>query len=382
MSTRRTQMVGGFYKDIHIDSDFSDTKDPGQFTINLQNSLHNVTTMAVHSVTLPQVIPPLNTKVLRWTIDEEKDARPSYPSVFDDPGAADKTVFTASVSGNFSTDQQYRRIGEAMVDAMQGQLPSIGLVHETTGIGATNFWRSTPNVVDTAGGADPVSGETGHEPLNQFDTYTPVNVGGVTEYNFVPRIIVRINKDSKTDIYSNFKLRLRPAAYNGEVDQNPATSLAETMGFTITDASGNLLDDPGVRTYLRQAKNSLSVPAHTVITDQGELINGQYYFYKLTSEKPANFQPDRYLFVTTPNIFIRSQQSNPIIYGHNVIAKLPLTNYGTVPTFTKDTFTEHYIDVNDITTIFIRIIDESGNEPDFQEVGGFSMHLRIWYDGQ
>lgn len=380
-------MTGGFYKDIHIDSDFSDTKNPSQFTINLQNSLHNVTTLAVHSVTLPQVIPPLTTKELRWTIDEEKDLNQSgvadgYPSIFLDPGAADKTVFTTSVSGNFSTDQQYRRISEAMVDAMQDQLPSIGLVHETTGIGATNFWRATPNGATTALGADPVSEETGHEPLNQFDAYTPVNVGGVAEYNFVPRIIVRINKDSKTDIYSNFKLRLRPAAYNGSADQDPDTSLAETMGFTITNDSGALIDDPGVRTYLRQAKNSISVGANTVITDQGELINGQYYFYKLTSEKPANFQPDRYLFVTTPNIFIRSQQSNPIIYGHNVIAKLPLTNYGTVPTFTKDTFTEHYIDVNDITTIFIRIIDEAGNEPDFQEVGGFSMHVRIWYDGQ
>lgn len=375
---RRRTMPNEHYKDIHIDSDFSDTKNPGEFTMYLQNALHNVTTIKVHSMTMPQVTVPISNKELRFTMDEEKEPRATtgHPAIFSDPGPTDSTVFSITVDGNFNTDLHYRLIGEQMVDAIHSTLPAYGFVNETSL--ATQFWRATPNLTNPATTPDPVTGETQSAPLNQFDRYTPDDIGATVEYNFVPRILVRINKDSKTEIYSNFKLRLRPAAYNGEPDQNPATSLAETMGFTITDEKGNLLDDPGVRTYLRVARTS---GANTVVTDQGELIGGQYYFYKLTSEQPANFQPNRYLFITTPNISIRSQQANPTIYASNVLAKVPLTNYGTVPTFTKDTFTEHYVDVNDIDTIFIRILDEEGNIPDFQGVGGLSLHLRVWYLG-
>lgn len=373
------------YKDVHIDSDFSDTKNPGEFTIQLQTSLHNVNSMGLHSLTMPSVIVPIQNKTIRWTMDEEKEARTvnGYPSIFTaSPGPTTCTVFETTVTGNFSNESHYRSIGRQMSQAMHEQGPSIAILNENAGIGATNLWRGTPNFVDTATANDPLTGEAGHEPLNQFDSFTPVNVSAVEEYTFVPRIYVRINKDSKTEILSNFKLRLRPAAYNGEPDQVADNSLLKTMGFTIEDSNGNLIDDPGVRSYRPQARLSPTGSGETILIDEGTYIDGQAYFYMLTSENTANFQPHRYLFVTTPNIFIHSQQSNPIIYGHNVLAKVPVTNYGTVPTFTKDAFTDHFVDTNDISSIYIKIIDEDGNVPDFQNIGGLSMHLRIWYSGQ
>lgn len=372
------------YRDIHIDSDFSDTKDPGNFTIQLQNSIRNVTSVGVHTLTFPQVTIPFPSKTLRWTMDEEKDSRASvgHPAIYSSPGPSDCTVFTTTFGGNFNSDLHYKTIGDKMVKTMHSQSPAISSLHETTGISTTNLWRATPSTVDTASVNDPVSGEAAQTgPLNQFDPVTPVDIGATVEYNFTPRITVRINKDSKTEIYSNFKLRLRPAAYNGLGDQKITESMAETMGFTITTPSGTLIDDPGVRTYLRQARLSPTASGETYVSNLGEYINGQYYYYKLTSEQPANFQPNRYLFVTTPNIFIRSQQSNPVIFGHNVLCKIPLTDYGTVATFTKDTFVDHRVDVNDIDTIYIRLIDEEGVVPDFQGVGGLSFQLRIWYEG-
>ena len=383
-SGRRRQLRPSIYQSVfHLDSDFSIDQDPSRFELKLDRTLHNVRIIKVHDLTFPQMVAPFQNQIIRFTADEESYARPTHPRVaFSEVAKVAGTnlsPISATLTGNFSEPSHYTDIAYEMLRALHREpVDAIRdfVANPTAANLATHHW----SLADPTSVVDPDQHNNAVEnAVNVFHNSSVNSVEPLVSTAgqqaqlpaFVPRIFIQINREGKTEIYSNFILRLRPIAYDG----NPAvadTNLMNIMGFDIKQ------NDPGTHDFL---------PIIRRLGDQtfgmkGFVFMGQIYPYRLTSDFPAEFQSKRYFYITTPALQLNTQDSSPDNPSHNVLCKIPITNYGTISSFTSEVFHEHHVDINALDSVLIEVKNPDGTTPDLQDVKGLSLSLRIWYDGQ
>ena len=409
---------------IHVDSDFSvDPDNPTRFEVKLDHALHGVRIIKLHDVTIPMTSPPIDpAQAVQFTVDEERFTRAQHPRFNFIPGVkgvddgeatsrgegwvpggstvdttSTSTPINFSIGGNFNIDDHYRELGDAFQRALYDHdsavdpapvptsniYTNVSALDPTIGVSLVNYWKKT----DISTGLGNQHQELTY-PLEQFSssaTFPDTTVAAID--TFIPRVVVRINRDHKTEIYTNFILRLRPLRYGNPAEaltqfpglgaaEDGVGSLIQLMGFDITK------QDPGVHEFLPIDRTVPGAAARTYFWTSGVTINGIAYPYRLTSEFPAEFQTERYLFVTAPTIDLNTLESNQNISSHNILARVPLTNYGTVPTFNPTMFHEHVVNINTLDALVIELKSPDGSTPNLQDVKGVSLTLRIWYDGQ
>lgn len=382
MSSRRKNLRPPHYTTtIYADSDFStDPTNPGRFEIKLDNAIHNARKVQLHDFSMPNTLTSLDNAGLRLSIDEEVYARDTSPTagLVNAARIAGTTETSVEVlaSGNYSVDEHYTRLARAIENAIHvagGTIDSrVARPDTTVAPFTTNYWRRSDTV--TVG-----------EAVNPLEQRTV----GATTYNaagavinkdvFCPRVEITINKDNKTEIYSNFVLRLRPQAYAGDLIYDNAghtlgiDTLMDIMGFDTTK------QDPGIHEFIPIARLTTTT---TTMCRNGEIVSGFEFPYRLTSENVAEFATQRYVMITTPLLNLNTHESIRSRSSHNVLARVPLTNYGSIPTYGSDFFHEHHVDVTVMDTVTIEIKNPDGSTPNFQGVEGVSLVLRVWYDGQ
>ncbi len=383
MSGRRRQLRPSIYQNtFHLDSDFATDENPARFELKLERTLHNIRIMRVHDVTFPQMISPFEDRVIRFTADEEtydKDLGVHPRTQLTDAtrsAGTDLSPITATLSGNFSDPSHYDDIAYEMLRALHRNTENTIRDNVANPVDTKRHYL----ISDTLTVPDPdVHTRTGpDEVTNPFfntsiDSKTSaVNAAGafVDAVKFVPKIHIQINREQKTEIYSNFLLRLRPVAYDGN-DEVVEDNLMNIMGF-------NRVNDPGVHEFLPILRGD----GAQTYGFKGFTINGETYTYRLTSENPAEFQTNRYFYITTPTINLNTQDGAPFRSSGNVLCKIPITEYGSISNFSSERFHEHHVDINALDSVLIEVKNADGTTPDLQQVKGLSLTLRLWYDGQ
>lgn len=360
---------------VRLDSnDFVDWKNSPTMEVELRPHISHVTAVRIHSVTLEQNVKQTKQRILQWTMDEEKDARATHPAVWDYVEAADKTVYSLQVDGNYDNPTALEDLSKQMLTTMFSTTPAICAVEENTTIGATNLWRASAAFPDAAG-VDPITGVAGQIALSQFDSYIP-NATTTPQLIFVPRILIEEGKDKKTVIYSNFRLRLRHNGYNGSQVLNELSSLAYQMGFDLYDKEGVAIEDPGTREYIHQTIESASGFHIPVRADS---LSGDRYMWKLTSDRQSRLFSKPCAFITTDSFPVDGRLTNRGLHSLSLLGTLPLGDANSLITYGPQNFAPRYVSTNTLTSFSIQLRDEDGNLMEFVDTPRMKVEVMFWH---
>lgn len=395
---------------VHVDSDLRVSGTPTDFQVSLDRPLNHVRKVKVLNVQIPNTIKPFTNLAVRFSIDEELfEHKTLHPRGFFD-GSADNirrssgnvtagfgivgtvTPIIAYLTGNFNQDSHFADLAKSLLLALNTKSATVAslrtnVIFPIAPLLQAHYFLGSVSANSTTYNA---GGEL-TQPIEQRYLLRTLQAGGVvyaTANAFTPKFAVGIDRNGKTVIYSNCVIRLRPIDYGtvaagtleaataaeGIKTQTAAQSLMANMGFDIK------VNDPGVHEFTPIDRKGTGTT--TFFSYQGDVVDGFVYPYKLTSEFPAEFATKRYVYIASPTFALHTQETAISHPSHQILCKVPLGDYGTIPNLDQDHFTTHPVNMQALTTIAVRILGPDGLEPDVQDISTINFSLKLWYFGR
>jgi hypothetical protein len=223
---------------------------------------------------------------------------------------------------------------------------------------------------------------TSQSALNKLSQQIQIDIDkqGITKTN-PPKIYFQVDTNLKVNIYSNSKLEIQTL-------QTPTNYLADISSYQNNEYDKFIVAD-NIPNFKDAASQLFGFPYEVDPNSKAIQETGNYgpftddpngaipYTFKLTAPYVATLQPYQYMNLYC-DIPISTTHTNEQESG-NIMAQLPVTDFGTTVSLNGENFYEIDVDCNLLQEITFSLRFRNNIKPEFDPNFHISMILKTWY---